>query len=69
MAATVASICIPDCANGGSFAVTITAAVFFTKMRVGFTVTPISWSMLARLCAVNSVCCLSPVPFSPTTIP
>ncbi len=32
MAATVASICIPDCANGGSVAVTITAAVFFTRI-------------------------------------
>ena len=33
MAATVASICIPDCANGGRVAVTITDAVFFTRIR------------------------------------
>ena len=32
MAATVASICIPDCAKGGSVAITITAAVFLTRM-------------------------------------
>ena len=69
MAATVASICIPDCAKGGSVAVTITAAVFFTRMVVGFTVTPICCSILVRLCAVKSVCCRSPVPFRPTTMP
>ena len=69
MAAAVISMRDPGCANGGSVAVTITAAVLLTRIAVGDTVTPMRASMLARLCAENTVCRRSPVPARPTTRP
>ena len=41
MAAVVTSMRVPGCANGGSVAVTITEAMLWTCMAMGFTVTPI----------------------------
>ncbi len=48
---------------------TITDATFFTFIVLGFRVTPILSSMLARDCRVKVTPCLSPVPSSPTTRP
>ena len=69
MAATVTSIREPACEYGGSVAVTITAAVFFTWMAVADTVSPMRSSRLVRLWAENTVCTRSPVPARPTTSP
>ncbi len=80
---TVTSIASPGRANGGSVAVTITAATFFNCMFVsGDTaplVAPACWlliemprfaSMFASVCVVNGVCVVwSPVPSRPTTRP
>ncbi|SAJ18303.1 Uncharacterised protein [Enterobacter cloacae] len=65
------SILSPERANGGSSAVTITAAIFFSCMLVpAGTVIP-SWdNILLRLWPVNGACIVwSPVPSSPTTSP
>src|SRR5579884_3191671 len=69
IADTVMSTRVPGCPNGGRSAVTSTAAVLRTRIAVGSTVTPMRASRLARLCAENTVCRLSPVPFNPTTSP
>ena len=69
MAATVTSMREPGCAKGGSVAVTITAAVFFTWMAVGETVSPMRSSRLVRLWAEKTVWRRSPVPARPTTSP
>ena len=47
--ATVTSNVIPAFANGGSFAVTITAAAFFVFTALGSTNIPIFLSMFAML--------------------
>ena len=67
--AAVISMCSPGWANAGRVAVTITAAVFLTRIAVGDTETPIRARMLVRLWLVKTVCCLSPVPARPTTRP
>ena len=69
MAAAVISMREPGCANGGSVAVTMTAAVLLTRIAVGDTVTPIRASRLVRLWAEKTVCRRSPVPARPTTSP
>ena len=70
---TVTSIASPGRANGGSVAVTITAATFFNCMFcvvAAFSVMPRLPSMFVRLCVVNGVCIVwSPVPSRPTTRP
>ena len=80
---TVTSIASPGRANGGSTAVTITAATFFNWMLVSADVPlfdePADWlliemprfaSMFASVCVVNGVCVVwSPVPSRPTTRP
>lgn len=79
---TVTSIASPGRANGGSTAVTITAATFFNWMFDSDDcelLEPAAWlliemprfaSMLASVCVVNGVCVVwSPVPSRPTTRP
>jgi len=58
-------------ANGGSSAVTITAATFFSCSDwPGGRLTPMRESMLIMLCTVKGVCVVwSPVPSRPTTRP
>ena len=69
MAATVTSRRDPGCPKGGRVAVTITAAVFLTRMAEGCTVTPIRDNRLVSVWAENTVWRLSPVPLRPTTSP
>ena len=69
MAATVESMCIPGWAKGGRVAVTITDAVFLTRMAVGLTETPMRSSRFVRLWLEKTVCWRSPLPASPTTMP
>ncbi|MNE74993.1 hypothetical protein D3C80_1711110 [compost metagenome] len=68
---TTTSIFCPVRENGGSLAVTITAATFFSCILVpGGTVIPNCDSILLRLWVVNGVCMVwSPEPSSPTTSP
>ena len=56
MAAAVESMRMPGWAKAGRVAVTITAAVFFTRMVVGETATPIRSSILVRLWLEKMVC-------------
>ncbi|MNM67815.1 hypothetical protein D3C81_793580 [compost metagenome] len=68
---TTTSSWLPGCAYGGSVAVTITAATFFSCMFLpAGSVTPSCESMFVMLCVVNGVCMVwSPVLSSPTTRP
>jgi len=68
---TVTSSVWPGWANGGSDAVTITAATLRDCSAMpGGRVTPICCSIDCRLCAVNGACVVwSPLPSSPTTRP
>jgi len=67
----VTSICWPARENGGSVAVTITAATFLSWRLVPTgMVTPMLASMLMMLCTVKGVCVVwSPDPSRPTTMP
>ena len=69
--ATVTSIVWPGLANGGSSAVTVTAATFFScGFTFGGIVTPKRASMFLMLCTVNGAWLVwSPVPSRPTTRP
>ena len=69
IAAAVTSSRAPGWANGGSVAVSITAAVLLTWIAVGETETPIRCSRFAKLCAEKTDWRRSPVPASPTTSP
>ncbi len=77
---TVTSIASPGRANGGSVAVTITAATFFSCMFDSEAVPPVEVplliemprfaSMFASVWVVKGVCVVwSPVPSRPTTRP
>ena len=68
---TLTSMRWPGCANGGSSAVTITAATLRSCIVVpDGRLTPICCSIAMMLCAVNGACDdWSPVPSSPTTRP
>jgi hypothetical protein len=66
------SIWVPGLANGGSLAVTMTAATFFAVICFGSRVrlTPIRFIILIRLWIVNGApTTLSPVVLNPLTSP
>ena len=64
------SIVMPSLRNGGSFAVTITAAAFLLLSVSGGSAMPSRWSMLAMVWGVNGLDVgRSPVPFRPITMP
>ena len=61
---------LPWRANGGSVAVTITAATFFEVVPFSVGLTPSRFSIDCRLCLVKPPSfSLSPVPLRPTTRP
>ena len=66
---TVTSTRWPGLAKGGSSAVTITAATFLTFTEDGLMVMPWRAIKFVRVCTVNLVWSLSPVPSRPTTTP
>ena len=67
---TSTSSVVPVLTNGGSLAVTITAATFLLFSASGGTAMPSRCSMLAMVCGVNGLAVeRSPVPLSPTMSP
>lgn len=70
MADAVTSMRVPWVANGGRFAVTITAATLPVRMVWPQMFTPSRSSMACRDCLVKGVLLsVSPVPLRPTTRP
>ena len=69
MLETTTSMPVPGVANGGSFAVTMTAATFLVFRVFGSTRIPMRDSIATTDCTVNWLCCESPVWFRPTTMP